>query len=206
MSDLNIMDMIVNNNEVFVSARLIAEKFNKKTISVNRKIREIMEIEDLNTIGENEGIEIDDMKLVFDTYKDASGKLNVEYLCNEGLFNELVCGFTGKEARKYRVEFRNQFRQMKEQLQRIANGEGDFVDTLPLTIYGIEKYLPQFLNWKNVDIVMPKLMERCIKEVESGAIKVGVLSSVIKIADNIQNSLTDVAQKEIMNRYIKKLC
>lgn len=204
MANLNIIEMTINNNEVFVSTRLIAEKFNKRTDNVNRKVREIMEINDLNTALENEGSEIDDMKLVLDTYTDDSGKLNTEYLCNEGLFNELVGSFTGKEARKYRVEFREQFRKMKEQLQRIANGEGDFVDTLPLTSYGIDKYLPQFLNWKNIDIVMPKLVDRCIKEVESGSIKVGVLSSVIKIAEHIQNSLTDVAQKEIMNKYIKE--
>lgn len=198
------IELTINNKEVFVSSRIIAERFGKRTDNVNKKIREIMEIEDLDTALKNEGIEVDDMRLVFGTYSDNSGKTNVEYLCNEALFNELVGSFTGKEARKYRVEFREQFKLMREQLQRIANGEGDFVDTLKLTRHSVEKYLPQFLNYKNVDVVLPKLVDRCISELDKGTIKIDILTSAIRVARTVRDQLDGVAEREIMNKYIEK--
>lgn len=198
------IELTINNKEVFVSGRIIAERFGKRTDNVNKKIRETMEIDDIDNALKNEGVELDDMRLVFATYIDSKGEERVDYLCNEALFNELVGSFTGKEARKYRVEFREQFRLMREQLQRIANGEGDFVETLSLTRYSVEKYLPQFLNWKNVDTVLPKLVERCMTEIDKGTIKLEVLSSAIRIARGVRDKLEDVAEREIMNRYIEQ--
>lgn len=198
---MNEITLTINNKEIFVSAILVAKRFGKRPADVNRKIREIMEIDNGC---ENASVELDDLKLVISTYVDSKGEERVEYLCNESLFNELVGGFTGKEARKYRVEFREQFRLMREQLQKIANGEGDFVDTLKLTRYSIEKYLPQFLNYKNVDTVLPKLVDRCIKELDNGTIKIDVLTSVIRMARVVRDQLDDVAEREIMNRYIEK--
>ena len=219
------IELAINNKEVFVSTRLIAEKFNKANKKVNRKVftiifdcKDIEQTDELNDemnievlfdkfSGSKKGtpkcIEFDDMKCYLNYYENR-GKLYPEILVNEALFNELVMGFTGKEARKYRVEFRNQFKLMREQLQKIANGEGDFVDTLKLTRHSVEKYLPQFLTYKNVDTVLPKLVDRCISELDKGTIKIDILTSAIRVARAVRDQLDGVAEKEIMNKYIEK--
>lgn len=100
-------------------------------------------------------------------------------------------------------EIRNYFIQCEEQLKQVAiQSPKAFVDSLKLHEYSIEKYLPTFLTWKNVDEVMPLLIQRVGDSVDSGEIKLGVLHSVIKVSKQVREQCELSAEKEIMTKYI----
>ena len=124
-----------------------------------------------------------------------------DYACNISMAKEIAMiqrSDKGKQARKY-------FIQCEEQLKTIAiQSPKAFVDSLALTEYSIEKYLPNFLTWKNVDEVLPLLIERVGNSVDKGDIKLGVLNSVIKVTKEVRNACELSAQKEIMTMYIEQ--
>src|SRR5699024_3205136 len=77
-----------------------------------------------------------------------------------------------------------------------------FVDNLKLNIYYIERYLPSVLNWKTAEEIMPKLLDRCMEEIDSGNIKVEVFSAVIRTALKIVDREKDSTKKELLNKQI----
>lgn len=82
------------------------------------------------------------------------------------------------------------------------NIEEDFIKNLKLNIYYIERYLPSILTWKNAEILMPKLLEKCMEEIDSGNIKVEVVSAVIRTALKIVELETNTTKKELLNKEI----
>ena len=104
-----------------------------------------------------------------------------------------------KEYRQYFIECENQLKQVAIQSPKA------FVDSLALTEYSIENYLPNFLTWKNVDEVIPLLIQRVGNSVDKGDIKIGVLNSVIKVTKEVRNACELSAQKEIMTMYIEQV-
>lgn len=104
----------------------------------------------------------------------------------------------GMEVRKY-------FLECEKQLKVVAvKSPQAFVDSLQLTEYGIEKYLPNFLTYKNVDEVLPALLERISAELDKGTIKIGVLNSAIKTSKQVRDVCPRSAQKELMTEYIEQ--
>ena len=124
-----------------------------------------------------------------------------DYACNIDMAKEIAMiqrSDKGKQARKYFIE-------CEKQLKTIAiQSPQAFVDSLALTEYAISKYLPNFLTWKNVDEVMPRLIERVTESVDTGDIKLGVLSTTINVAKAVRDAYPNTAEKEIMTRYIEQ--
>ena len=123
-----------------------------------------------------------------------------DYACTISMAKEISMvqrNDKGKEARKYFIE-------CEKQLKTVAiQSPQAFVDSLSLTEYAISKYLPNFLTWKNVDEVMPRLIERVTDSVDTGDIKLGVLSTTINVAKAVRDAYPNSAEKEIMTRYIE---
>ena len=124
-----------------------------------------------------------------------------DYACSINMAKEIAMiqrSEKGKQARKYFIECERQLKQVAIQSPQA------FVDSLKLHEYHIEKYLPSFLTWKNVDEVMPLLIERVGNSIDSGEIKLGVLHSVIKVTRQVRDLCELSAQKEIMTKYIEE--
>ena len=96
--------VIVENNEVVVSSRQVAEHFGKMHKNVLASIKEMLRAENsavLNMFHES-------------TYINAQNKKLPEYLMNRDGFSLLVMGFTGKEAFDWKVKYINAFNKMEE--------------------------------------------------------------------------------------------
>ena len=184
------------DGKVVVSSRVVAEDFGKQHKDVLKVIN--------NTFSsELDRAQFCDL-FIESEYKASNGKMNKEYLLTRDGFSLLVMGFTGPQALKWKLKYIEAFNQMEEQLKTIAiQSPKAFVDSLALTEHSISKYLPNFLTWKNIDEVMPLLIDRVTKSVDKGDIKLGVLSTTINIAKSIRNSYPNSAEKEIMTRYIE---
>lgn len=95
----------VENNEVVVSSRQIANSFGKRHADVLESINKLYSTEN-------------SVQLMYHqtTYKDSSGKLNKAYLINRDGFSLLVMGFTGKKALEWKLKYIHAFNEMEKQL------------------------------------------------------------------------------------------
>lgn len=91
----------VQNNEVVVSSRQVAEKFGKEHKIVLRDIREILAVQNCATKFFHES-----------TFKNR-GKNYPEYIMNRDGFTLLAMGFTGAEALEWKIKYINAFNEME---------------------------------------------------------------------------------------------
>lgn len=94
----------VENNEVVVSSRQVAEHFGKQHKDVLESIRNILAAENSATRFFTESSYLN------------RGKQYVCYLMNRDGFSILVMGFTGKEALEWKIKYINAFNEMEKQL------------------------------------------------------------------------------------------
>ena len=95
----------VENNEVVVSSRQVADSFGKQHKHVLGSIREILVAENSAT------------KFFHESTHDNRGKQYPEYLMNRDGFALLVMGFTGKAAMEWKIKYINAFNEMEAQLR-----------------------------------------------------------------------------------------
>lgn len=191
----NLINIVNKDGKAVVSSRVVAEDFGKKHKHVLDTIGNY--IKELNTS------DFSDL-FIESEYKATNGKMNKEYLLTRDGFSLVVMGFTGSDALQWKLKYINAFNMMEQQLKQVAiQSPQAFVDSLSLTEYAISKYLPNFLTWKNVDEVMPRLIERVTESVDTGDIKLGVLSTTINVAKAVRDAYPNSAEKEIMTRYIE---
>lgn len=193
---MNEIRLFSKDGKVVVSSRVVAEDFGKRHSDVLEKIEDKLangKIRSLNYFIES-------------SYIDSQNKERKEYLMTRDGFSFLVMGFTGKKADDFKVDYINAFSMMEQQLRAIAiQSPQAFVDSLKLTKYSIEHHLPNFLTWKNVDEVMPRLIERVSDSVDKGEIKIEVLTAIKNVAEAVYDACPGSAEKEIMARHIKEL-
>lgn len=96
--------VIVENNEVVVSSRQVAEHFGKQHKDVLESIRNILAAENSATRFFTESSYLN------------RGKQYVCYLMNRDGFSILVMGFTGKEALEWKLKYIHAFNEMEKQL------------------------------------------------------------------------------------------
>ena len=94
----------VNNGQLVVSSRQIAENFGKLHKDVLESIREIL-------VAENSAA-----KLFFESTFENRGKQYPEYLMNRDGFSLLAMGFTGKKALEWKLKYIQAFNEMEKQL------------------------------------------------------------------------------------------
>lgn len=97
--------VLINNNQVVVSSRNIAEHFGKEHKTVLRSINEILVAQNCAT------------KFFHETTHEYRGQKFPEYLMNRDGFALLVMGFTGKEALEWKVKYINAFNAMEQELR-----------------------------------------------------------------------------------------
>jgi anti-repressor protein len=103
------MDLVkVENNEVVVSSRQVAEHFEKRHDNVMQAIEGILKIEDTK-------------KMFFKTsyVHPQNGQTYPEYLMNRDGFSLLVMGFTGQKALKWKIRYINAFNKMEAKLRAV---------------------------------------------------------------------------------------
>lgn len=98
----------VNDGQLVVSSRQVAEHFEKRHADVLRSIQDIFNSTQ-NCV-----------QLFFkSSYKDSSGKSNTEYLMNRDGFSLLAMGFTGKKAIEWKMKYIQAFNEMEKQLNTV---------------------------------------------------------------------------------------
>lgn len=105
MNNLNLVS--INNNQVVVSSRQVAENFKKRHCDVLESINEILKTE--NSV----------LRFFYEsTYKvQGNNKSYKEYLMNRDGFSLLVMGFTGEKALEWKVKYINAFNAMEQELR-----------------------------------------------------------------------------------------
>ena len=103
MKNLNLVS--INNNQVVVSSRQVAENFGKEHKNVLADIRTILAAENSAT------------KFFRKTMFENRGKQYPEYLMNRDGFSLLVMGFTGEKALEWKVKYINAFNAMEQELR-----------------------------------------------------------------------------------------
>lgn len=96
----------VRKNQVVTSSRQVAEVFGKLHKDVLRGIRELTSAQNCA------------QWFYRSQYKDASGKMNLEYLMNRDGFSLLVMGFTGKKALEWKIKYIEAFNAMEKALNQ----------------------------------------------------------------------------------------
>ena len=103
MNNLNLVS--INNNQVVVSSRQIADNFGKQHKDVLESIRGILAAENSAT------------KFFHESTFENRGKQYPEYLMNRDGFSLLVMGFTGEKALEWKVKYINAFNAMEQKLR-----------------------------------------------------------------------------------------
>lgn len=97
--------VLINNNQVVVSSRNIAEHFGKEHKTVLRSINEILVAQNCAT------------KFFHETTHEYRGQKFPEYLMNRDGFALLVMGFTGKEALEWKLKYIEAFNAMEKKVK-----------------------------------------------------------------------------------------
>lgn len=103
MNNLNLVS--INNNQVVVSSRQVADDFGKQHKDVLESIRGILAAENSAT------------KFFYESTFTNRGKQYPEYLMNRDGFSLLVMGFTGEKALEWKVKYINAFNAMEQELR-----------------------------------------------------------------------------------------
>ena len=98
----------VRDNQIVVSSRQIAKNFNKMHKHVLTAIKNLVSSAEKSSQWFKES-----------SYKDISGKTNIEYLVNRDGFTLLAMGFTGKEALQWKLKYIAAFNEMEEKLRNL---------------------------------------------------------------------------------------
>lgn len=98
----------IRNNQVVVSSRQVAEKFEKEHKNVIRSLSSKLSGANKDRLSQH---------FYKDTYKDITGKSNTIYYMDRDGFSFLVMGFTGEKADKWKLDFIEAFNTMEKQLQ-----------------------------------------------------------------------------------------
>jgi Rha family phage regulatory protein len=94
------------DNDVLVSSRMIAEKFEKEHRNVLASIRELVaQLDSEDTEGSDFGL----LKIQQSSYLNEQGKRMPEFRLNRDAFSILAMGFTGQKALKWKVLFLGAF-------------------------------------------------------------------------------------------------
>ena len=101
------------NGQVLTDSLTVAMVFGKEHKSVLRDIRNLVKSIESGFAGNN---------FVPSTYKSAQNKELQKYILTEDGFTLLVMGYTGVAAMRFKVEYINRFRALKEQLQASLPG------------------------------------------------------------------------------------
>ena len=103
MNNFNLVS--INNNQVVVSSRQVADNFGKQHKDVLESIRGILAAENSAT------------KFFYESTFTNRGKQYPEYLLNRDGFSLLVMGFTGEKALEWKVKYINAFNAMEQELR-----------------------------------------------------------------------------------------
>lgn len=100
--------VVIQNKQVVVSSRKVAESFNKMHKHVLASIKHLINSAEKSAQWFKQR-----------SYKDSSGKSNTEYLMNRNGFMLLVMGFNGKTAIEMKIAYINAFDEMEAKLRKM---------------------------------------------------------------------------------------
>lgn len=100
--------VVVENDELFTTSLIVAEKFGKQHKNVLQSIDNLLKIEDV--------AEFNRLNFQPVTYTDAKGETRPMYRMTEDGFALLVMGFTGEQAIVWKTRFIEAFRMMRDTL------------------------------------------------------------------------------------------
>lgn len=166
----------IENNQVVVSSRDVAEKFQKLHKDVLESIRQILAAENSAT------------KLFFETTFESRGKQYPEFLMNRDGFSLLAMGFTGKEALQWKLKYIEAFNRMEQELKQQFKAPTTLKEALRLALEQQEKIEEQ---QKAIEEAKPKVLFAEAVASSKTTILIGELAKMLK-----QNGI-DIGQNKL---------
>ena len=115
MEDQDTLPVVFEKDgEVFANTRDVADYFEKRHADVLRAV---------NNIKSRIESDFSERNFALAEYKDAQGKPRKSYNMTQEGFSFVVFGFTGKNADAFKVAYINQFKAMREELQKVHKSE-----------------------------------------------------------------------------------
>lgn len=111
--------MLVDGDNFFVSSRIVAEKFGKEHRHVLRNVYHILQE------GKDSDDTFNETNFVASTFRDTKGREYPEFLMTRDGFSLLSMGFTGKEARNWKINFIKAFNHMEATLLKQSRRKRD---------------------------------------------------------------------------------
>ena len=180
MNELNLVKNI--NGEVYTDSKLIADTFGKQHKHVLETIKSI-------------SAEISDESLFIEsTYKSKRGDVKCYLVSETGLqlylFN--IQGFVQEK-----LEYINQFNAMKQMIVDLQLGKPEaIISLLTWKNSNMETTLRAYVNGGNVLNVIPAILEECKKQVETGSMKIEVISTVIRTLEDMRDNESIIGNRD----------
>lgn len=135
--------IVIENEQPITTSKNVAEVFEKNHQHVLRDIKKLLE-EDVSSFGQmfKEGTE-----------PDSYGREQKIYYMNRDGFTFLAMGFTGEQARKFKLDYINQFNKMEKAIQGVYH-----ISETALTNNVMNNIIPMFSN--EVQKMTNKINER----------------------------------------------
>lgn len=103
------LGLIVNNEQVMVSSRTVAEKFGRRHDNILQRIKNLDCSEEFTALN-----------FQVSEYRDSTGRSNSEFLMTRDGFTFCVMGMTGKKAAEFKEKYIQAFNEMEQRLK--SNG------------------------------------------------------------------------------------
>lgn len=111
--------MLIEGDNFFVSSRVVAEKFGKEHRHILRSVYHILQEDKDSEDTFNE------TNFIASTFRDTKGREYPEFLMTRDGFSLLSMGFTGKEARNWKINFIKAFNHMEATLLKQSRRKRD---------------------------------------------------------------------------------
>ena len=188
--DNNMENLVyVDNNQLVVSSRSIAEHFEKAHKHILESIEKLK--------AENSAL----TSMFYETtYKAGTGKSYKEYLLNRDGFSLLVMGFTGKKALDWKLKYIEAFNKMENQLKPALP---DFTNPVEAARAWANEYEAKQKVLAQIEEQKPKVLFANAVDAGQNSILIGDLAKLLK-----QNGI-ETGQKRLFawlrdNNYLMK--
>lgn len=166
---MNNLDLVeIRNNQVVVSSRQVAEKFEKEHRNVLAGVREILAAEKSAA------------KFFEESTFENRGKQYPEYLMNRDGFTLLAMGFTGKDALQWKMKYIAAFNDMEARLKSNAMVLPDFTNPAEAARAWAEQFEKCNKAEQQLKAAEPKVIFADAVSASDTTILIGDLAKLIK--------------------------
>ena len=181
--------VMVENNQVVVSSRQVAENFGKQHKDVLESIRGILAAENSAT------------KFFRESTFENRGKHYPEYIMNRDGFSLLVMGFTGKEAMTWKIRYIQAFNEMEAKIRENTLIMPNFNNPAEAARAWAKEYEEKQKALAQVTEMKPKAEFYDDVTGSTDTIDIGSVAKVLNIPNTGRNKLFSfLREKKVLNK------